>query len=150
MPNYESINELPEKYRDQAEIKLRRMKGPVQLPPQEKAKRSKYGSHTAEINNIKFDSKKEGRRYLVLMDKLKNGEISDLRLQVQFTLIEGFKMPTGQTIQAEKYIADFTYYDENGEFVVEDVKSEATKKKESYLIKKKQMADIYGIIIQEV
>lgn len=149
MPNYESVNELPEKYRDQAEIKLRKMRGPVKLP-QQKAKRSKYGNHTTEINDIKFDSKKEGRRYLVLMDKLKNGEISDLRLQVQFTLIEGFKTATGQTIKPEKYIADFSYIDEHGEYVVEDVKSEATRKKEAYLIKKKQMADIFGIVIREV
>lgn len=149
MANYDSIDQLPEKYRGQAEIKLRKMKGPVMLP-QAKAKRSKYGSKTSVINDIKFDSQKEGRRYLVLMDKLKNGEISDLRLQPQFTLIEGFKTATGETVQAERYVADFSYIDELGEFVVEDVKSVATRKKETYLIKKKQMLDVYGISITEV
>lgn len=149
MANYDSITDLPEKYRDQAEIKLRKMKGPIRLP-QQTAKKSKYNNVKTEIDSIKFDSKKEGRRYLVLMDKLKNGEISDLRLQVQFTLIEGFKTATGQTIKPEKYIADFAYYNDKGEYVVEDVKSEATRKKDVYRIKKKQMADVYGIIVQEV
>ena len=149
MANYDNINELPEKYREQAEIKLRKMKGPVKLPT-ERAKRSKYGNKTSEINDIKFDSKKEGRRYLVLLDMYKNGEISDLRLQPQFTLIEGFKTPTGETVQAERYVADFSYIDAGGEFVVEDVKSVATRKKESYRIKKKQMLDVYGISITEV
>ena len=149
MANYDRVEDLPEKYRDQAEIKLGKMKGPVKLP-HERARRSKYGNKTAEINNIRFDSKKEGRRYLVLMDKLKNGEISDLRLQPQFTLIEGFKTATGETVQAERYVADFSYIDEHGEYVVEDVKSAATRKKESYLIKKKQMQDVYGITITEV
>lgn len=147
---YEDINDLPEKYRKQAERKLGKTKGPVQLDERKKAKRSKYGSHTSTINNIKFDSKKEGRRYLVLMDKLKNGEISDLRLQTQFTLIEGFKTATGETVKPEKYIADFTYINELGELVVEDVKSDATRKKESYRIKKKQMVDTFGIVISEV
>lgn len=149
MANYDSVDQLPEKYRGQAEIKLRKMRGPVMLP-QEKAKRSKYGSKTSVINDIKFDSQKEGRRYLVLMDKLKNGEIRDLRLQPQFTLIEGFKTATGETVQAERYVADFSYINELGEFVVEDVKSVATRKKETYLIKKKQMLDVYGISITEV
>lgn len=146
---YEDISELPERYRKQAEIKLRKMDGPVKLP-QNKAKRQKYGNKTSEINDIKFDSKKEGRRYLVLMDKLKNGEISDLRLQVQFTLIEGFKTATGETVKPERYVADFAYINEHGEYVVEDVKSDATRKNAAYLIKKKQMVDIYGIVITEV
>ena len=149
MANYENINELPEKYREQAEIKLNKMKGPVKLP-HERKRRSKYGNTVSEINDIKFDSKKEGRRYLVLLDMYKNGEISDLRLQPQFTLIEGFKTPTGETVQAERYVADFSYIDRRGGFVVEDVKSEATRKKESYRIKKKQIMDVYGISITEV
>lgn len=49
------------------------------------------------------------------------------------------------------YIADFVYTDsKTGELVVEDVKSEATKKKESYIIKRKLMLHVYGIKIKEV
>lgn len=144
MNRYEDINDLPAKYKKQAEIKLGKMEHPVRLENQ-----SKYKNKVSEINGIKFDSKKEGRRYLELLDKFKSGEISDLRLQTQFTLIEGFKTPTGENVKPERYIADFTYF-ENGQFVVEDVKSEATRKKDVYRIKKKQMLDIYGIQIREV
>jgi hypothetical protein len=37
-----------------------------------------------------------------------------------------------------------------GKIVVEDVKSEATKKKESYIIKRKLMLSVYGIKISEI
>lgn len=144
MSRYENINDLPIKYKKQAEIKLGKMKHPVRLENQ-----SKFKNKVSEINGIKFDSKKEGRRYLELLDKFKSGEISDLRLQTQFTLIEGFKTPAGENVKPERYIADFTYF-ENGEFVVEDVKSDFTRKKDVYRIKKKQMLDIYGISIREV
>lgn len=142
MNEYESVNDLPEKYRKQAESKLNHRK-------RTSVRESKYGNHVSEINGIKFDSKKEGRRYLELLDKLKYGDISDLRLQTQFTLIEGFKTVTGETVKPERYVADFTYF-ENGKFIVEDVKSDATKKKDVYKIKKKQMLDIYGIEVKEV
>lgn len=139
---YEDINDLPERYRQQAARKLNRR-------ATNRSGKNKYGNKVSEINGIKFDSKKEGRRFLELLDKLKNGDISDLRLQTQFTLIEGFKTPTGENVKPERYIADFTYF-ENGEFIVEDVKSEATRKKDVYCIKKKQMLDVYGIQIREV
>lgn len=49
------------------------------------------------------------------------------------------------------YIADFVYQDAySGKLVVEDVKSEATKKKESYIIKRKLMLHVYGIKISEI
>ena len=49
------------------------------------------------------------------------------------------------------YIADFVYTNaKTGKLVVEDVKSEATKKKESYIIKRKLMLHVYGIKISEI
>lgn len=50
--------------------------------------------------------------------------------------------------RAVKYIADFTYR-ENGQLVVEDVKSDATRT-DAYKIKKKLMLSVYGVRIKEV
>lgn len=140
-----SIKDLPKEYQKQAEAKLAQMEGPVkQLKP------NKYRNQQTVINGIKFDSKKEAARYEVLMEKLRNGEISDLRLQVNFTIIEGFTAPTGDRIKPMKYIADFTYRDSEGKLIVEDVKSPATRKDKAYRMKNKLMADKFGIMITEV
>lgn len=145
--NIDNINDLPEKYRKQAAEKLN-----GRTPPKESRKKAavKYRNHPTEVNGIRFDSKKEAQRYKHLMDRLKNGEISDLRLQAGFTLVEGFTTVTGERIRPERYVADFIYMDEMGERIVEDVKSEITRKNPAYRIKKKQMADKFGIVIREV
>lgn len=140
MNHFESITDLPEKYRMQAAQKLHT----------QAITKSKYRNQPTEVNGIKFDSKKEAERYTVLMDKLKNSEISDLRLQVSFTLVEGFTAPTGDRIRPIRYIADFTYYDSEGAYIVEDVKSPATRKDKAYRLKNRLMADRYGIIIREI
>ena len=46
------------------------------------------------------------------------------------------------------YTADFTYI-ENGELVVEDVKSEYTRKEADYVLRKKFLYDRYQILIRE-
>ena len=102
--------------------------------------RRKYGNKPFEINGIRFDSKKEARRYEELIGLLRLGQITDLKLQHHFTLAEAFKNPDGTSIRKMEYIADFTYTDSEGMFVVEDVKSKATRKNPVYAIKKKLMA----------
>ena len=97
---------------------------------------------------LKFDSKREAARFSELLAQLHAGEISDLRLQPEFTLIEAYTTPSGERVRAERYKADFSYR-RNGELVVEDVKSPATKTK-VYAIKRKQVLDKYGISITEV
>ena len=101
-------------------------------------KESKYKSIPVTIDGIYFHSTKEGNRYIQLRFKQKMGLISDLKLQVPFDLIID-----GNLI--EKYIADFTYF-ENGLFVVEDTKGVKTK---DYKRKKKWMKNIFGITIKE-
>ena len=102
------------------------------------------------IHGIRFDSKKEAERYLVLKDLEKQGEIKNLRLQVPFVLIPSQKDENGKTIERPcKYIADFVYTDKDGREVVEDVKSRATRTPE-YRIKRKLMLEKYKIRIREV
>ena len=103
----------------------------------------KYKNKKTVYDGITFDSKKEAKRYneLKMMERAK--AITDLKWQVPFTLID--KSKYGRKI---KYLADFTYY-ENGLLVVEDVKSSVTKT-QLYRLKKRLLAERYGIEIKEV
>lgn len=109
---------------------------------------AKYHNAPAERAGIRFDSKKEARRYDELMVMLRAGIISDLRLQPQFTLQESYVTETGERIRAIRYTADFSYRF-GGKLVVEDVKSKPTRTKE-YLRNRKFMRSKFGIDIQEI
>ena len=121
-----------------------------QMLPEARAQQgaTKYHNAPAERAGIKFDSRKEARRYDELMVMLKSGIISDLRLQPQFTIQESYITETGERIRAVRYTADFSYRF-GGKLVVEDVKSTATRTKE-YLRNKKFMRSKFGIDIQEI
>lgn len=101
---------------------------------------SKYHAKKETIDGITFASKHEAQRYreLKLMERAK--AIQDLKLQVAFPLIK--KSKYGREI---KYVSDFTYYD-NGKLIVEDAKGFKT---DVYKLKKRLMAEIYGIVIKE-
>lgn len=104
---------------------------------------SKYHNKKVEIDGIKFDSRKEGERYLELKLLLKAGKIRDLQLQVEFELI-----PKQAGEQACKYKADFVYHmADTGKMIVEDVKGLRTRE---YIIKRKLMLWRYGVKIVEV
>ena len=107
----------------------------------------KYHNQPTVVNNIRFDSKREARRYEELMLLLRAGEITDLRLQQNVTLIEGYKTPDGEVIRPEIYKADFAYTDKHGNRVLEDVKG---KKTAVYLLKRKQVQDKLGVRIREI
>jgi len=126
--------------RKQAEAKLNQQN--------RKPKANKYGNKPTESHRIKFDSKKEANRYNELIELQNLSQIEDLRLQVHFTLQEQFKTAEGETVRAVTYIADFTYY-QDGEYIVEDVKSEATRMDKTYRLKKRLMAG-KGYKIREV
>ena len=109
-------------------------------------KESKYHNKKCEYNGMKFDSKKEMMWYINLENMQKFGKISELKTQVEFVLIETFKVGR-KTYRKTKYIADFTYKDEEGKYHVVDTKGFRTKE---YQLKKKLMAWKYGIEIEEV
>lgn len=94
---------------------------------------SKYLAKKTVVDGIKFDSKKESKRYLGLKLLEKGGLISDLERQKRFELV-----PKQKDERAVHYVADFYYYDrEHGYWVAEDVKSSFTRKKPEYIIKRK-------------
>ena len=98
------------------------------------------------MDGIRFDSKKEASRYSQLKIRLKLGEIGLLELQKPFLLIEA-----NDTERKCEYIADFVYWDiKTGKQIIEDVKSDMTRKLPSYIMKRKLLKDKYNIEIQEV
>lgn len=149
----DDISKLPERYQKQIMAKMAERERGKPAPAQ-RTKPGKYQNVKTEENGIKFDSKKEAKRYLELLARREAGEIDDLRLQVNFTLQEAFTKPNGERVQAIVYKADFTYRkrDENGDYtlyIVEDVKSKPTKTR-AYEIKKKLMREKFRIEVQEV
>ena len=101
-------------------------------------RRSKYGNVKTVVDGIKFDSKKEAARYVVLKQEANAGTIQHLRLQVPFKLeIDGHLIC--------RYKADFVYT-RDGQEIVEDVKGRLT---DVYKLKKKMMQACHQISILE-
>lgn len=120
----------------------------------------KYHNHKIERDGEKFDSTKEYRRWCELKIMERAGMIHGLTRQKKFVLIPAQREPDtvgkrggihkGKLIEREcAYYADYFYYDKDGNAVVEDVKSEATKT-EQYIIKRKLLLKEYGIQIREI
>ena len=128
----------------------------AKMAVQEVQKRSKYGNRKVVRDGIKFDSEREAARFSELKVLRAMGRIRDLRLQVNFTLVEGYTTIEGKRIKPMVYRADFAYEratepDCNGTVYwlreVEDAKGMKTK---GYLLKKKLLQNKFGITIREV
>ena len=128
---------------------------------------SKYHNKKVWYDGIEFDSKKERDYYILLKQKESEGEITNLRLQVSYVVIpkvmgektvvkhlkKGDKIITKPYVRQREtqYFADFVYSDPvTGQDEVIDVKSKITRKKESYILKKKMMLAFLGIEIIEI
>ena len=125
---------------------------------------NKYHSKKTRLSDgTVFDSCKEARRWQQLRLLESREEIQDLKRQVEYELIpnqyeviERYSEKTGKRLKDEKrlverrvcYVADFVYT-KDGEMIVEDTKSPVTRTKD-YIIKRKLMRHIHGIVIQEI
>lgn len=109
---------------------------------------NKYRNTKVKFYGMEFDSKAEGERYLILRQMERQGKIQDLRRQVPFELIPAQKGKNRNERSCE-YIADFTYL-QDGEMIVEDVKSDITRKLPEYIMKRKLMLYIHHLSISEV
>lgn len=151
----DSLADLPEQVRQQVGGKIAAQAS------------NKYHNRKIELNGIRFDSRKEAKRYVQLMHAMRVGAIRDLRLQVDFTIQEAYTDCQGKRIRAIRYRADFTYqltgnfpagisaedrdlwhryFTAGTETVVEDVKGVKTQ---AYKLKEKLMAK-KGISIREL
>lgn len=170
---FDSVADLPEKYRAQINAEIQRQNvnraahaavALVQSAREVKGKQAKKKEqkfHNRPTERIMpngdvrtFASAREASRYDELMLLLSAGEIRELKIQPQFTLKESYITANGDRSRAVTYCADFSYEvrGENGawHFVVEDVKSERTRQNKDYRIKVKLMQENRGITVQEV
>ena len=107
---------------------------------------SKYRAKKTEIDGIKFDSKKEAKRYIVLKALESKGEIENLTLQPKFLLQEGFRK-NGKAYRKIEYVADFMY-EQDGKLIIEDVKGIKT---DVYKLKQKLFEKRYqDLTIKEI
>jgi hypothetical protein len=93
---------------------------------------NKYFAKKQIYKGIKFDSKKELQRYLVLEIMLKKRLIKDLEIHPIFPLIVN-------GVKIGRYTADFKYINKEGVEIIEDVKSKVTKTRD-YMLRKKILA----------
>jgi len=103
--------------------------------------RNKYGAKKTIVDGITFDSRREAARYRVLKTLERGGAIANLVLKVKYPLVVN-------GVKIGRYTSDFEY-EENGQHVVEDVKSPATKKAHDYRLRKLLMLALHGITIRE-
>ena len=106
---------------------------------------NKYHARKTTFDGITFDSASEASRYAELKMLEKNGEITDLRRQVPFVLLDDYVI-SGKKKRGIKYVADFVYFEDGIEHI-EDVKGILTP---VYKLKKKMFEARYGKTIEEI
>lgn len=99
--------------------------------------RSKYGAK--KTNG--YDSQAEANRAAELALMARAGKITGLREQVPFEII-----PKQDGERAAHYVCDFMYQ-QDGAWIVEDVKGFKTP---AYVLKRKLMRLVHGVVIREV
>ena len=123
--------------------------------------RQKYGNSKIKNACGTFDSRLEYARFVFLSNRQKEGEISDLRRQVEYLLIPaqyGTEIRHLKTKDKEvrvllerscSYVADFVY-ERNGKTIVEDCKGAKGIITEAAKIKKKLLLWVHGIELRYV
>lgn len=103
--------------------------------------KNKYRNHKVKIDGLTFDSKREGRDYLLLKNYLKLGKIERLARQVTIRL--GDKKGAGTA-----YRADFVFFDKTKKsWIIWDSKGMETKE---YQVKRAWLLDKFcGFIFVE-
>ena len=104
---------------------------------------NKYNAKKQYYKRIRFDSKKELNRYLILEQMQIKKYITNLEVHPVFPLIVN-------GVKIGRYTADFKYINNKGIEIIEDVKSKVTKTRD-YILRKKILATYKPpIIITEI
>ena len=123
--------------------------------------RPKYGNSKIKNAYGTFDSQLEWSRFLFLSNREKEGEITNLRRQVEYLLIPaqyGTEIKHLKTKDKEvrvllerscSYVADFVY-ERHGKTIVEDCKGAKGIITETAKIKKKLLLWVHGIELRYV
>lgn len=126
-------------------------------------KGKKYNNTKVEYDSIKFDSKRERDRYIILKQAKEDGKIENLVVHPKFDLVPAVKEKVvkhlktkdkeiEKTVQlAITYTADFSYY-KDSLLVVEDVKASPNfaALDKAFIIKEKLFRWKYGFPIKRV
>jgi hypothetical protein len=101
----------------------------------------KYHNKPTDVDGLRFDSRAEANRYGELKLLLLGGAITDLTIHPRWPLrVNGVVVGT--------YVGDFAYSDvASGRFIIEDVKVARTA---VYLLKRKLMLALHGLVITEI
>ena len=109
----------------------------------------RHDSCTAD--GYKFDSRKELERYRALRLLERGGAVTDLKVHPRYEIIPTLRSLDGRVIfRSAHYTADFSYKTPDGRLVVEDVKSEFTRREKDYILRRKLMLMVNGIYVEEV
>ena len=105
--------------------------------------RNKYNAKKQFYKGIRFDSKKELDRYLILEQMQMKKYISNLEVHPVFPLIVN-------GVKIGRYTADFKYINNQGIEIIEDVKSKITRTRD-YILRKKILSTYKPpVIITEI
>lgn len=100
--------------------------------------RSKYRARPTVVEGIRFASQAEARRFTELRLLERAGEIRGLITQVKFPLVVN-------GVKCGQYTADFSYFNKDGNQVVEDVKGYMVR---DVPLRLKLVEAIYGIKVE--
>ena len=108
--------------------------------------RNKYGAQPVEVDGIRFDSKREAKRYTELRALERAGQIRDLQLQVPI-MLEGRDGPVlSRTGRQMRLTVDFAYVEvATGLRVFEDAKGKPTR----YYEVRRGVAAAQGVEVRE-
>lgn len=112
-----------------------------------KTQPKRYRNEPVAVDGEKFASKKQYARWCQLKMLEQAGKVSNLQREVPFELAPGVTL-SGKRKPSLRYYAD-AVYEEDGVTVVEDTKSDITRRDPVYRIKKHLMKSVLGIEIRE-
>lgn len=113
----------------------------IELETTSQRKRTKYGNRKCQYRGETFDSEGERGRWIELALMQHGGFITDLRRQVRYEI-------NVNRMYICSYVADFVYV-KDGQMVIEDYKSKATRTP-VYMLKKRLIRAVFGLEIREV
>lgn len=123
--------------------------------------RPKYGNTKKIVDGITFDSKREADAYVYLKALQEKGLISDLQIHPKWELqpkmteqyVEHLKTKDRvreRTVQLPiTYTADFSF-NYKGKFICADIKVSKYMLPKEFVIKKKMMRYVHGIVVTEI
>lgn len=110
-----------------------------------KQPRNKYGNVKTTIRGEKFDSQREGLRWLELRQMVRDGKIHSLERQVTYVLAPKVKIAGEKRSRpALRFTADFRYV-EKGKMVIEDAKGMADT---AFRMRQHLMKSVLGIDVR--